>query len=116
MTHNFSKHLFQTILYGGFILGSTQTALAQNNQIITSGEATIEQIGTGNLALIQTSENNVTTVEQNGDSNNVNINISGAQNGNTLIQSGDNNTANVTIIGDENLYNISQTSLSLIHI
>ena len=110
MIHNFSKYLFQTILYGGFILGSTQTALAQNNQIITSGEATIEQIGTGNLALIQSSENNVTTVEQNGDSNNVNINISGAQNGNTLIQSGDNNTANVTIIGDENLYNISQTS------
>ena len=113
MIHNFSKYLFQTILYGGFILGSTQTALAQNNQIITSGEATIEQIGTGNFALIQTSENNVTTVEQNGDSNNVNINISGAQNGTAvdngaLEQSGDNNNANVTIIGDENVYNISQ--------
>jgi len=115
MTQKFLKFLSQTFLYGGLIFGSTQTAFAQNNQTITSGEATIEQIGAGNLTLIETSDNNFTTVEQNGEGNNVNINITGAQNGNvvdnnTLIQSGDNNTANVTIIGDENLYNISQTS------
>ena len=95
MTKSFSKYFFQTLLYGSLTLGSTQTALAQNNQTITSGEATIEQIGTGNLALIRASDNNFTTVEQNGEGNNVNINITGAQNGTAIVngrvvQSGDN--------------------------
>jgi len=115
MTQKFLKYLSQTCLYGGLIFGGAQTAFAQSNQTITSGEATIEQIGATNLALIETSDNNFTTVEQNGAGNTANINITGTQNGtvvdnNALIQSGDNNTANITIIGDENLYNISQTS------
>jgi len=65
------KNAFKIFLMGGCVVGFSQAATAQDNLAIISNSAQIEQIGTGNIALINANSQNSVQTLQSGQNNNV---------------------------------------------
>jgi len=109
------KNAFKIFLMGGCVVGFSQAATAQDNLAIISNSAQIEQIGTGNIALINANSQNSVQTLQSGQNNNVSLTVEGFANGDgvetlTVEQTGGSNNTTAVILGNENRLFVTQSS------
>lgn len=113
MTRSNKKSTFwkwvRNLACGGLLASGAQAAHAQNN----GSDATIEQIGSGNLAVIESDEQSKASVTQNGTGNMATVDIRGARNGSDggiVYQRGDDSEIDVFVDGDDNQFRVKQFS------
>jgi len=107
------RSVFSRLLKGLYIAGvAGGAAHAQVSDSETRVNTTIEQIGTGNIAVVTSTDTNYTHVTQSGSGNTASIKMNGAGNGQDdglVDQSGENNDATIGIDGDDNNFRVEQT-------